>query len=286
MVTKADLETLSAGADKLVSDFNDRLKLKQQQDADAKLRQLLQVQAAQQQQEAIEMNRQRAIEEAKRRGLLPDKYSSSVSEGGYSVNPESDTLGLQIARGLQSANITGHTITDPLNVMPTRQDAEKVKASSQAVKLAQKALPGIKQAVGGSEFFDRLGTVKLGPLGSYGTEKGRNLEQKKAELIGFAQKLQETGVLQPGEIPILERRIGEMTGLSSMFRNPADIEKQIDDVYSQLRNRAESDAAARGYSPIPGYLDAPPSGPRPPSGDSLSGKRQRVLELMKKARGN
>jgi len=110
MVTQADLETLSAGADKLVGDFNDRLKLQQQQERDAKLRQLLQVQEQQAKEAAIARNRQLAEDEARRMGVKPGKYATSVSESGFSVNPESLSLA-NLLRPLTPAQETAEKAT-------------------------------------------------------------------------------------------------------------------------------------------------------------------------------
>lgn len=238
---------------------------------------------AQTKQAAIDANVQRARAEAARGGMQPGKYSINAGEGSFGVNPEQDGLGRQIAQGLRAANITGFDITDPENVMPSRQDAEKVKAAAAVVKQAQGELPGTRQALRKSGPLDRFGSMNIGPV-SIGSEAGRDLEQRKTALLSYAQKLADTGVLQPGELPLLNRRVGELTGIGSMLRNPADIEKQLNELETQLINKTQADATARGYTPRGDYL-APSTGMQPKGGQAPDPSQDAGFQAWKKSRG-
>lgn len=220
---------------------------------------------AQMRQEAIDANVLRARNEAQRAGMQHGKYSVNAGEGSFSVNPENDPFAKQLAQGLRTANITGYDIADPVNVIPSAKDAEAVKKSSAIVKQAQGELPATRTALKQSGALDRFGSMNVGPL-SVGSEAGRDLEQKKTSLLSYAQKLADTGVLQPGELPLLNKRVGELTGLGAMFRSPDDILKQLNSLETDLINKTKGDATARGYVPKAGYLDPSSESTAPPSG--------------------
>lgn len=223
-----------------------------QMDNDAKLAQLIKGDALKQ--EAIARHQKAADDAARAGGMKPGKYSQNVSEGGYAVNPENDPFASQLAKGIRAANITGFDITDP-SVLPSSKDAEEVKQAAAAVKQGQQYIPEVAKAVQGSNAMDRFGSMNIGPL-RIGTEKGRDLEQRKSALLDYARSLSNTGVLQPGEIPMLEKRIGDMTGIGSMMRSPEDIKRQLAEFQEQLRQRADTHSRARGYTPRSGYLDS------------------------------
>lgn len=229
----------------------------QKMSADAKLAEL--IKGSELKQQAIAQNQAAVEAQAKAQGLKPGKYSQQVSEGGYSVNPENDPFAVQLARGLKSANITGFNIADP-TVLPSAKDAEEVKQAAAAVKQGQQYFPTVKKAISDSSALDRFGSMNIGPV-RIGSEKGRDLEQRKTALLDYARSLSNTGVLQPGELPMLEKRIGDVTGIGSMMRSPENINKQISEFEEQLRQRADSHSRARGYIPKEGYLGASPQHP-------------------------
>lgn len=230
-------------------------------------------------QEAIERNAERVRREMIRNRIDPSKSSMTFNESGGGYNPENDPMGRSLGNAIRRANITGFKVTDPDNVIPTPKDAEEVKQAAAAVKQGQQYIPTVKEAVGKSSWADRFGSSNIGPI-RIGTEGGRDLEQRKTALLDYARSLSNTGVLQPGEIPMLEKRIGDITGVGSMFRSPEEINKQISEFETQLKTRADSHARARGYTPDQGYLDTPKSSGLDPA------KAARLKELRaKKAAG-
>ncbi len=249
----------------------------QRAEADARLAQLIKGQELEQ--EALDQNFIKANEDAQKAGLKPGKYSVRAGVNFREFNPENDSFASQLGRELRGANITGFDITDPQSVIPSRKDAEEVKQVSQVVKQAQGELPGVRQSLQGSGKLDRFGAMSLGPL-TIGTEKGRDLEQRKAALLSYAQRLANTGVMQPGELPTLTKRVGEVTGIASMFRDPEDIARQLDALEADLINKAKSTAISRGYTPKKGYLDSSPQTGAASNLNSLSD--QELLDMASK----
>jgi hypothetical protein len=209
--------------------------------------------ARQKRQDELATRAQEYTEQQRKQGVR--STISFSPEGGVSVtHSEQDPIGKQIAKGLQDANITGYDVAEPSRVIPSTKDAEEIKKASALVKQSQNILPGAAEQLKDSSWYDRFGAMKVGPI-TIGTEKGRLLEQKATDLLSIGQKLLDTGVLQPGELPVLKSRIGELTGLAAMGRDPADITKQLAAIEKDLIDRTTASATARGYKPRAGYLD-------------------------------
>lgn len=246
----------------------------QQADADARLAQLIQGKGLDQENEVAKLDHQQAIAQQAfkdAQGYIEGqaqkgrKVSASFGPQGATITQsEMDPFAKQLGSALRTANITGFDIADPVNVIPSAKDAETVKKSAAIVKQAQGELPATRGALGRSGSLDRFGAMNIGPI-SVGTESGRDLEQKKTSLLSYAQKLADTGVLQPGELPLLNKRVGELTGIGAMFRKPDEIMNQLNALEADLINKTQADATARGYKAQPGYLapsavkTAPPS---------------------------
>jgi hypothetical protein len=169
---------------------------------------------------------------------------------GNALSKENKVLANARAR----ANITGYDIADP-EVIPSAQDAEQVKKSTASYDIAAKTIPGFKKDIEDSSMFDRLGVFNV-PFTDIrlGTDKAQNLNQKTLMLLSQGQEILNSGVLNQNEIPILKGMIGDLTGIGSMVRDPKKTAAMVDNLSNYLKNKTESVATARGYTPKGGSL--------------------------------
>lgn len=106
-----ELNTSSPGLDKFTDSGTALAQILQKSvlaNADREAAMQRQQSEAQAKQAAIEANQQRAQAEAERMGLKPGKYSSSVSEGGFGINPEAE----QILNPYQAWQLQNQTTDD------------------------------------------------------------------------------------------------------------------------------------------------------------------------------
>lgn len=241
-------------ADKLVSEgVLEGLKRASSAEAanrEANLRQLL-----------LGQNVERAKAFAAEQGLKPGKYNMSAGEGHFNVNPESGDVALlrdviQQQKELRAAQIPDFAVSDPDAVIPSRKSAEEVMQAQQGFRAMRETGKGIADELKKASMLDRIGAVNVPLIGAVGTQRGREIDAKIGDLLMQGKNLEKLGALQAPEIKLMERMQGSLTGVGSLLQDKPEVLNRLQDLINRGASRVKETAAARGYSPKQGALDA------------------------------
>jgi hypothetical protein len=167
-------------------------------------------------------------------------------------NAEKRKLENEKAQGLQKAAIPDFEIANP-NVIPSSQDAEKVKASNEANK---------NFAIVGEKINDRLGKLDWKDRTGL-TNNWNQLQQDLTEMQMQAKNLYDLGVLNGPDLSLVNKGLGSLDVVTLNRLGPEAAQERIKQAIESAQQKLMNAASARGYKQKSQPMQAPQNQQQP-----------------------